>query len=82
MQEDDSITVDVSRNGQQMQLQFTLKNFVEEKIPGAGTAPSPERQLTHKKDILRQKHKFAPTIHELHQQERQLMMEHGKIPKS
>lgn len=83
MKEGDVINVQIIRHEQPQQLQFILKNFAEKQIPGI-PAPvlSPEQQLKQKSDILRQKHKFAPTIDELRKQERQLMMGYGHIPRS
>lgn len=77
MKDDDRITVNLTRQGTPIQLQYTLKSFGQKKIPGFTTTVSPEQELKHKTDILRQKHKFAPTIDELRKKERQLIMDYG-----
>lgn len=82
MKEGDAIEVELTRQEQSIHLRFILKNFVEKKFSGIPSLPSPDQQLKQKTDILRQKHKFAPTIDELRKQERQLMMERGHIPRS
>lgn len=82
MKDNDVIKVHLIRQGTPLELQFTLKSFGEKKIPGATFTPSPEQELKHKTDILRQKHKFAPTIDELRKKERQLMLGHGHIARS
>lgn len=82
MKEGDSIAVILIRQNQTETIHYTLKNFAEKKASGITTAPSPEQQLKQKTDILRQKHKFAPTIDELRKQEKQLMINHGHIPRS
>jgi type II secretory pathway component PulC len=85
LQESDIITVDVQRRGTPVQLKFTLKEFNAVPVVEAGvTAPiqSKEQELEQKKEVLRKKHTFAPTIKELQQHERELMIKHRKKPRS
>ncbi|HEV2916928.1 MAG TPA: hypothetical protein VGW78_04220 [Candidatus Babeliales bacterium] len=84
LKDNDTITVQVQRRGMPVQLTYTLKDF--NPIPltniSNGTVISKEQELEHKKTLLKKKHTFAPTIKELQQHERELMINHRKKPKS
>jgi type II secretory pathway component PulC len=75
------IKVQVQRRGMPMQLQFTLREFNVGPATGSVevlTVPSKEQELEYKKELLKKKHKFAPTIKELQHQERELVLKHRK----
>jgi len=81
MGEGDKITVELSRRGQSRTLTFTLDEF---KLPEEGKeeeTPKIKRlQEEEKAAILREKHTFAPTLHEIENRERQNMLRRGQAP--
>jgi type II secretory pathway component PulC len=76
-----TITVELSRRGQPRTLVFTLKEF---KLPEEGkeeVAPKIKKlQEEEKAAILKEKHKFAPTLYEIENQERRNMLRRGEAP--
>jgi type II secretory pathway component PulC len=84
LEEDGMINVELKRRGMPVELHYILKEFNKIPTQTGEIAPvkSQEEELKNKKELLSKKHTFAPTIKELRQRERELMIEHGKIPKS
>ena len=86
---DDIISVDFIRNKKEQTITYTLKNFSTIKETGEGETETPQKgkasisplKAKEKEKILRQKHKFAPTVQEIRKQERRNMFERGKAPR-
>ena len=83
MDEDDTVTVIVQRNNEEIMLHYTLQDFRTEKeadTTSASTQPTlrPERFKQEQRKILEEKYKFAPTAQDIREQERRNMLQQGR----
>lgn len=78
----DTITVDITRNNNPIQVQYTLQNFgtalPTEEVP---TTPTPHKVINVKEEQiknLKERKKFAPTIDQLRNEQRELLQKQSK----
>ncbi len=83
--EDESVAVNLLRNKKAVELQYTLKEL----YPETARKESPQNQYQlqkieeeEKQKILKKKYEFAPTMREIQNQERKIMLEQGQAPQS
>lgn len=83
--ENEKIVVHLVRNQQPMEFEYLLKEFV----PEEGQKETPQQQFIlqkieedEKMKILKQKYEFAPTLQEIRQKERKIMLEKGQMPQT
>ncbi len=83
----ETITVELLRNKQKRILTYTLQELGADSLEGytkktAAQVPSVIQPLKEERReaILKQKHKFAPTMKEIRARERANMFEKGKVP--
>jgi type II secretion system protein C len=81
MNQGDSITATLLRGGQEITITYILKDFKPAKVEGAPTVTSQDIREEQLK-ILHQKHKFAPTLKQIRDNERKNMLHKGKAPAS
>lgn len=81
---DDSITVQLLRNGDPLTLVYTLEDF---SAPEKAVEANPAQELSLKEELrekqikaMEQKHSFAPNIKEIKKRERQNMLSRGSMP--
>lgn len=83
LNQNDIITLKLLRRKQEKVTTYTLKDFATETASTEGeqlkeTASISLLKQKEKEEILKQRYKFAPTIKEMHKQERRNMLEKGK----
>jgi type II secretory pathway component PulC len=81
----DTVTVQLMRNKQDLKLKYTLKEL----FPATAQKETPQNlehvkqiEQEEKKKILHEKYEFAPTFEEIKRHERQMMLEKGQAPQS
>ncbi len=87
LQENETIKVKLLRNQQESELIFALQDLTKEAPLDEQLTPATqyfhqERARKEKEKVLKEKHKFAPTLDEIRKREKQNMMKKGKIPRS
>jgi type II secretion system protein C len=80
MKPNDLITVDLSRHNQEMTLHYMLKELKPVRKGSAEPTMSAQDIREEQIRVLQQKHKFAPTLKDMREQERKNMLEKGKAP--
>ena len=82
-QENDTITVSLLRNKQELAFEYILKEL----YPQSAMKETPESQFRiqeieqeEKMKILKQKYEFAPTLEDIRKRERDIMLEKGQAP--
>jgi type II secretory pathway component PulC len=82
MRQNDTINVKLVRNNQESSISFVIKDsLVEQTGSDAERAMSEKLSYEDKVEVLKQKHKFAPTLQEIRKQEKQNMFRNGKAQK-
>ncbi len=76
--DNNEITVSLIRNSKEFTLRYTIEAKKNEKKEPFMTQKSAEEQERKDKEILAQKHTFAPTIDEIRKKEKALMLQKGK----
>ena len=87
LQENETIKVKLLRNQQESELIFALQDLTKEAPLDEQLTPATqyfhqERARKEKEKVLKEKHKFAPTLDEIRKREKQNMMKKDKIPRS
>lgn len=91
MQTKQNIIVELLRNNQEITLTFTLEDFRPQKLgpeeaapaEGGGKAPEVPREVQRERlQMLQERHKFAPTLQEIRNQERENMLKRGRSPRN
>ncbi|HRN78375.1 MAG TPA: type II secretion system protein N [Candidatus Dependentiae bacterium] len=78
MQENDEINVKILRRNNNIELTYLLQEFKKDE-----KSPDNKKQSEQEKvKIMRERYKFAPTVQELRNQEKQFMYNHGKAPRT
>lgn len=87
MKQDDTIKVLIKRQQQEITLSYTLRDFAQPKATArtpdakpASSSISPEELHAEQIKIMQQKHKFAPTMQQIREQERANMRLNGRAP--
>jgi len=78
--DESSISVSLIRDGKEFTLGYTIESKKNEKKEPFMTQKSMEEKEAKDKEILAQKHTFAPTIDEIRKKEKALMLQKGKTP--
>ncbi len=88
MKTKESIIVQLLRNNTTLTITYTLDEF---KVPKSSTPPSQgihEEKVLSKQaqqeqlNLLQERHKFAPTLQEIREKERQNMLKNGRSPRN
>ena len=80
--EDDTVTVILTRDNQEITIEYTLQELAPIKVSSL-PAPPPEPEKVRDKQLkaLQEKYKFAPTLDEIRKKEKRNMMQRGRLLK-
>ena len=82
MKTNDTIDVHLLRSNQELVVQFSLENFRTTNAPQEpaqkGSAQSSGKPSKEQLQVLQERHKFAPTLHDIREQERHNMLNRSR----